>query len=439
MSENLKSAIELTCTDIQPGQVKVEYKVSRNAVDSEANVVAKDFTQHAQVPGFRVGKAPLGMVKSKFAPHIKEELTKRIMNVALDKFNDERKVEVVAFNLPEGAKPPVLEFGQDFAFAMEFDLAPEFTLPEYKGMKVETKEVEVSDKEIEERIESHKKMYATYQDIEEPAQKEDMLKVSYTSDFKLAEDAPVSLKRQVACDDNWLWLNDPEVIPGAIKALTGAEKGKEYKFTAEYPENHRETALAGKKVAYTVTVNTIQRRVPVADLKELCTKMNVESEDQLKEQIRESIKNEAKIQVEREKREKIVAELESAVGEMTFPPTALAQETQKELRHIASSAVKSEADAEQFKKDVEKHKKEAEKNAKAKLHKLFIMKRIADKENISVSESEIEQQIKGMSGYYGLKAADLRKIMEENGGLDDLHMDMLVAKVTDFLIENSVA
>ncbi|MBN2643454.1 MAG: hypothetical protein JXR78_17515, partial [Victivallales bacterium] len=164
-----------------------------------------------------------------------------------------------------------------------------------------------------------------------------------------------------------------------------------------------------------------------------------ENEEQLKEQIRESVKREAEIQVEREKREKIVAELESAVGEMILPPTALAQETQKELRHIANSVVKSEADAEQFKKDVEKHKKEAEEKAKAKLHKLFIMKRIADKENISVSESEIEQQIKGMSGYYGLKAADLRKIMEENGGLDDLHMDMLVAKVTDFLIENSAA
>ncbi len=437
MSENLKSAIELTCSEIQPGKLKAAFKVSKKSLASEANSVASEFSKFAQIPGFRVGKAPAQMVLKKYAPHVKEELTKRIMGLALDKFNEDQDAEAVAVNLPEGAAQPQLELGQDFSFEMEFDVAPKFELPDYKKIEVESKPVKVTKKQVEERIESHKKMYASYQDIEEAAQKEDMLKVSYTSDFELAEDAPVTLKRQVASDDNWVWLNEPEVIPGVIDALTGAEKDKEYEFTAEYPADHREPALAGKKVTYKMKVNNVQRRVPVKDIKELCEKMNIENEEKLNEQVEESLRLEAQNQADREKREQFIEELEKVVGDLVIPPTVLAQETQKELRHLANATVKSEEDAEAFKKDIDKHKAEAEDAAKAKLRRVFIMQRIAKAENISVDEAEIDQQIKGMSSYYGMKPNDLRKLMEDNGGLDDMHMDILIGKVTDFLVENS--
>ena len=250
--KNLKTVIELNCTEIKPGLVKAEYKINGKDVNAETDRVAAEFSSYAAVPGFRSGKAPLNIVKSRFAPQIKEELTRRFMTNALDKFAEDQKSEIVAFNLPEGGKMPEFEFGQDFAMTLEFDVAPQFELPQYKGLKLDAAASVVTDKEIEERIESYKNMYASYTEIDTAAQAGDMLKVSYQSDFPVTEETPAALKRQVVSDENWLWLNEPETIPGVIKALTGAVKDKDYEFTAEYPADYREAALAGKKVKYMV-------------------------------------------------------------------------------------------------------------------------------------------------------------------------------------------
>jgi len=434
---NLKNVIELNCTEVKPGLVKAEYKIAGQAVSAETDRVAAEFSSYAAVPGFRSGKAPLNIVKVKFAPQIKEELTRRFMTTALDKFSEQQQTEIVAFNLPEGAKMPEFEVGKDFNLVMEFDIAPKFDLPQYKGLKLDVSAPEISDKEVDERIESYKNMYASYSEIETAAEAGDMLKVSYKSDFAAPADAPVSLKRQVESDENWIWLSDPETIPGSIKALTGAVKGKSYEFTAEYPADHREAALCGQKVKYNMTVNGVQRRTPISDLAELCKKMQVEDESKLRDQVREALVMDAEMKSLNVKREQAVKLLEEKVGALVIPPSLLAQETQKELRRLANSSIKSEADAEQFKKDIETHKTDAEKAAKERLARIFIMQKIAKEENISVVEQELENQIKGLSRYYGCKSQDLRKMLNENGGIEDMQMDILVAKVTDFVVANA--
>ncbi|MDD3117865.1 MAG: trigger factor [Victivallales bacterium] len=433
MSENLKAAIELKCSEVQPGQVKAEYKVARQAIGAEAAEVARGMVDYVQVPGFRKGKAPVKMVMVKYLPQIKDELMRKVMGAAMDKFADEQGTEAVAFNLPEGGKFPELELDQDLALELLFDVAPQFEVPEYRSLKVNVAPKEISDADIDERIEAYKKMYAEYQDIPGPAAREDMLQVAYTSDFVLPEDASATLKRQAANEESWLWLNEPEVIPGGIAALIGAEVGKEYSFAAVYPEDYREAELAGKTVNYQVRVNKMQRREPIADIAGLCAKMNLENEAKLREQISASLAIDAKNKAAGETREKIQALLEEKVGPLVIPPTLMAQETQKELRRIANNLVKTEADAEKFKADISKHKAAAEEAAKNKLTRFFIMQKIAKKEDIKVNENEVDLQIKGMSRYYGLRANDLRKVMEENGGMDDLQEDLLTAKVLDFL------
>lgn len=435
--KNLKNLIALNCSEIKPGQVKAEYKITGKDINAEADRIAIEFASFSAVPGFRKGKAPLNIIKVKFEEQIKEELTRRFMSAALDKFNETQQKEIVAFNLPEGEKMPSIEIGKDFVFAMEFDIAPQFELPDYKGLKLDTAKAEISDKEIEERIESYKNMYSSYEEITGKAQAGDMLKVAYTSDFQLADDASPSLKRMVDCDDNWVWLSEPEVIPGVTAAMTGAESGTTCKFSAEYPADFREAALAGKKVAYSMTVNAVQRKTPVGSLEELCTKMQLDSPEKLQEQIRESLSVDAEMKALNAKREQAVIVLEEKVGNLVIPPALLTQEIQKELRRLANTSIRSEADAEQFKKEIDQHKSEAEKAAKVRLKRLFIMQKIAKAENISVNDNELEAQIKGLSRYYGCKSQELRKMLNENGGIEDMQMDILTSKVTEFLVSNA--
>lgn len=437
MSDKLKASIEVKCTELQPGQLKAEYTVSRTAIGEAAQEVAAEFVSFAAVPGFRKGKAPLRMVMKKYEPNIKEELTRRVLQAAMGKFSEERSAEVLAFNLPSGVKLPELRLDGDFNFVMELDVAPEIKLPDFKSLKYDVEEGTVSAADIDAQIENYKENYASFQEVDGPAETMDMLKVSYTSDIELAEGASPMATRLVEAEDGWIWLNDSENIPGATVALTGAMKGQTYKFKAEFPADHKEAELAGKSGNYTVTVNAIQRRVPLADIQALCERLRVESEAELRERIEVSLKMDAAMKVMEQKRAKAMDSLVSAAGELVLPPSLLAQEQQKELSRIAHSTIKNEEDAEEFKKALEQHRKDAVASARAKLTRMLIVRKIAGAEKITLNEDELDNHIKGMGRYYGMKANELRGRLEKNGGLEDIEFELLSNKVIDFVVSES--
>lgn len=197
-------------------------------------------------------------------------------------------------------------------------------------------------------------MYGNYAEAEGAAQKDDMLKVSYKSDFPLPEDASPALKRQLEAESTFLWLSDPETIPGCTAALTGAEVGKEYTIKAEYPADYREAALAGKTVNYTVKVEGIQRRVELTD-QELAEKARVKTIEEFRDMLRKAMEQENQSKQRSAVIEKVYAEIDKAIPEFELPPSVLASEVQKELQKVARETVKSEEDAEKFKAGLEEH------------------------------------------------------------------------------------
>jgi trigger factor len=437
MSNNtLVDALKMNVQDVKACQKKFEFTLEKDILSKETDKVVRYIAGMVVIPGFRKGKAPTKMIVSRYEKDVMEELKRRIYSSAFEKVTEDKSLDIVSYGMP--AEDGELKLDDTYKFSLNFDIAPEFELPEYKGIEVDIPAVKISKKEVDERLDYYKNMYATYADIDTPAEKEDMLKVSYTSDFELAEDASPALKRQVEAENNWLWLNDPEMIPGAIKALTGAEKDKEYSFEAKYPEDWRDAELAGKNVKYNVKVLGVQRRSPLTE-EEVVEKMKLDSVDKLIENIKEGLEREAEMKRKGEISTKVYEALSKKVGDFEVPPTVLEGEIDKEIRRVAQTEVKSEEDAEAFKKDMDKHRKEAEKTAIEKLRRMFILRKIAKLEDINVEQHEIDGQIKGMSQYYGYKENELRAMMEKSGGMEEMHLEILTAKVSEFLADNATA
>ena len=277
-------------------------------------------------------------------------------------------------------------------------------------------------------------MYGTYAAVDAPAEAGDMIKADYKSDFELPEDADASLKRQVAAENAFLWLSEPEIIPGSIAALTGAEKGKEYTFDATYPADYRDAKLAGKTLKYTVKVQEVQRRGKLDDA-ELIQRTRSESIDALRATIRQGLEGEAKAKRREAAGEEITKQLLEKAGDFELPPALLANEVQRELQKIARESVKSEEDAEKFKSELEAHRKEAEAAAAKSLRRSLILRQIAKQEKITVAESELENQMQGMSRYYGYRPKEMRSMLEKSGAIDDLRIDMVNAKVLERLVD----
>jgi len=183
-------------------------------------------------------------------------------------------------------------------------------------------------------------------------------------------------------------------------------------------------------------VNVVQRRQPLGP-EELAKRMNLENTDKLREMMKGTVEQEMASKQRNETAEACMAQLLEAAGNFELPPNMLNNENEKELRNLARDLVKSDDDVEAFKDNVEKHKEETRQKAEAKLRRLFVCRKIAEKEKIAVDGQEVDAQIKGMSKYYGYKEKELRSILEKNGGIEDIHLDLMVGKVMEFLVKKA--
>lgn len=434
--ENLKDLIKTEISDSEPCVKSVKFTVPAKAVETETDAMLKEFAKFAQVPGFRAGKTPVSIIRNRFLPRIEAETVKNFFTAAFEKVSSDEKFDVVSYNFPQ-TQPEKLEAGKDYSFTIIFNVSPEMKIGTYKGIKISVPEVKVDESKIDEEIKNLREMYGDFSKVEGAAVKGDMVKVSYKSDFEIPEGADSRLKLLLETPETWAWLSDPEIIPGINKVLEGAVSGKDYEFVAQFPEDFREKQIAGKKVKYSVKTMEIQRRVPISSDEDLVKKVNAKDMKELRDRLKSSLEFQEKQKAEGEAKKNILEKVIAEAGEFPLPPSVLAEAENKEFRHIATREVKKESDVEKFKAEKDRHLAEAKKAAADRMRRYFVLRKIAQAEKISIEKNEMDSHISGISKYYGVKEQEFRNQLDSSGGMEDLHMDMLMAKVTDFLMKNA--
>ena len=435
MAEKLSNSIVLEVKDSGVCTKEFAVKIDAETAKNEQKKVVSYIAGVASIPGFRPGKAPAGMVCKKYAAEINEELRNRFVGAAVAKIEADDTLDLLSLRFKEFGE---IKSGEEFSFTMEGIVAPEINTGDYKNLKVDVPVDAVEEKAIDERLDMYRSMYGSYADVEGAAQAEDMLKVDYKGAYDLPEDASASLKRQIEAKDAFMWLNEPENIPGCIKALTGAEIGKEYTFDAEYPADYREAELAGKKISYTVKVSAVQRRKQLTDA-ELVERTGVADLDTLRDNIRKGMELDAKNQQRRNAAEAVFAKLNEQAGEFDLPEALIENEVQKLLQQKAREIVKSDEDAEKFKAELADHRAAVEADAKKAVRRALILRQIAKLENITVEDKELDEQLQMMSRYYGCKPNELRDMLEKSGSIDELRADIVNGKVLEKLTEAAIA
>lgn len=433
-ADSLKDSIQIEFKETAPCAQEASVKIPATEVEKTFNNIVKEISREVQIQGFRKGKVPPALVKARFSQNIVEDTAKHLQNAAIEKIQSELDLVAVTA-LDDGKVMPAT--GKEYTFKASIETAPKFELPDYKAMSIEVAKGEDAEKQIAERLASLKDIYADDIKVETESLAGDMLKVSYESNFQPAEDASPSLKRMAKADEAWIWLHEPEYVPGANAALTGVKAGETREFTSEFPADWREQGLAGKKVKYTVKVNEVQRKQPVEDDAKLAEKLHVESVEKLHEDLKKSI--EFKIENDRKNaaREKVLDLLLAKAGAFDLPKSIVEGEMEREFTKLANQLVRSEADVEKFKAEKEKHLETAKAEAEKSLRRFFVIRKIAETEKIEVSKNEFDAQIKSMSSYFGYKEKDVVKAIRRNGAIGEIHADLLTGKVLDFIVDKA--
>ncbi len=435
MSNEVKNTVTMNCTTPEACVRKIEFTTPADAVGAAFKKALKNVMKHVQIPGFRAGKAPASMVQKRYADYIAEDAEKALQGAAFELLSGpDTDLDIVAFGELDAKVKPAE--GQDYVFSIQVEVAPEITLPEYKGMKLEVEAGEPVEAMLEKRLQQMKETYAEFLTISGATQAGDMVKVSYESDFEAAEDAPASLKHAVKAETSWIWLDQPEQFPGIVDALVGKETGTDVAVAVTFPADWREAGLQGKTVNYSFKLHEIQRRTPIESDEKLAEKMHMESVEKMKENLGKEVANEAEMALKGKKCDKVLEILLPCMDAVELPKGVVMDAQRREFQHIAESTVRSEADVEAFKADSEKHMAAAKEAAEKSMRKFFLLRKIAHQEKITVSQDDVDNRIQAMSYYSGIKPAEIRKLLEERNSMSDLQSDILMSKVLAFIVDN---
>src|SRR5436853_5347425 len=146
-------------------------EVEPQKVDEAFEAVTKDFQRAASLPGFRPGKAPKDMVVRKYAKDIEDEVKKKLISDSYKKAIEEQKLDVLGY-------PDIEEIqfnrGQPLQFAATVETAPEFELPEYKGLQVQREAKAVTDEDLNRALDALREPQITFKTVERSAQEGDI-------------------------------------------------------------------------------------------------------------------------------------------------------------------------------------------------------------------------------------------------------------------------
>lgn len=407
-------------------------------VKRERDSIAAEFRKNAKLPGYRPGKAPAALVEKRYQKQIEDELSSRLVSQATREAIRTKELRVLEI---EGVEEVNISEEHGLTFTARVLTAPEFELPEYKGLTVEVPEATVTDEEIDGTLENLQRQHSEFKDINDrPAAMGDFLVVDWESTLDgkpLAEALPEAGAFFQDRKDFWLAMEEESFLPGFCSHLIDMKNGEEKEFDLELPADFGHPDLAGKTLHYKVRLQQIKEQVLPELNDELASRIVPEKNlEEVRELIREEMLGEKRTRVERATSDQIMNKiLEQADFELPQ------RYVQGEARRIAEDIVRSNQQRGASEEELLKHEERilaaSEAGGRQRVKSMFLLGRIAAKEKLKAEPAEIEARIQQMALRYNMPPEKLRKELESRKALDQVEQEVLFAKVLDFLKANA--
>jgi trigger factor len=405
----------------------LSFEIEADVVDREIEARARDYAKKLRLPGFRPGKIPIEVVKTRFKDQVLGDVAETIVNRVVME-------ELEGRGLRPLASPKVAELKidekQPMTFKAVFETLPLVDLPEYRGLSVKVPTAEVKDEDIGREIDRMREESARFDPVESRAtQKGDFVMVDLAWRVEGAKGGrDENALIEVGGQGNHADMN---------AALEGMSPGDTKQVTVVYPADSTSSAVAGKTVAYTVTLKAIKNKVvPAADDEFAKDLGDWDSLDALRQTVRERLLAAEQRRVDRETKEALVAALvEKASFEV---PEALVERhmsarTENAARGLAMQGIDPRQVGVDWRQYRDTQREESVKSAKADI----LLDEIARREGIEVLDAEVQTEVARLAERLKKSPEALRRQMEKEGDLAALRARIREEKTLDLVKANA--
>lgn len=412
-------------------EVKIEAPVEE--VNKSFARVLKEYKKYARIPGFRAGKVPESVVRRRFDEQIKKDVVESLLP---ERF----QAAIAAAGVVPVSQPQLasltLEEGKALEGVATFEVIPPFSVDGYQDVIVPKPSVEVTEEEFQQELKQVRESRATMEPVEEDRllADGDWAQISYSGlvqNLPEGEEVP-----PVTGQDSLVEIGGAETLPAFTEALRGSKAGQELKVEVVYPDDYQEAKLAGKTVAYTLEVKAIKKRIMPELNDEFAKELgDFESLAALETRIRESLLDRKKSESQQQVREALFA---AFVEKYQFPvPESLVQQQidarlDRGLRALASQGMSPDM---MRKLDFGRLRVAQRDAAVNEVKTSLVLDKIADAENVTVSDEELDHEILMAALQQREPVETLRARLTENGGLARIREQLRREKTAAALYE----
>lgn len=427
--------MNVTVENLAPCKKLVRFEVEAAKVDEVFESVTNDYRKQANLPGFRPGKAPREMVVRKYEKDIQDEVKRKLMSEAYRNAIEEQKLDVLG-------QPDIEEIqfgrGQPLQFAATVETAPEFELPEYKGLVARREIRTVTEEDVEKALTVLREQRVGFTVVDRPVQTGDIAVVNYTGtcDGKPITDIAPTAKGLTEKKNFWVEVAANSFIPGFSDQLVGSKAGEKRTVNVDFPADFVTPLLAGKKGVYDVEVVEVKEKALPALDDELAKAYGAENLEKLKAGVRRDLENELNHAQNKSVRNQVVRTLLDRVN-FELPASTVAQETRNVVYNIVQENSKRGVSRDVIEQQKEQIYSAATHGAKERVKVAFLMQKIAEKEDIKVAQEEIAQRVQFLAEMYQIPADKFLKDLQKRNGLIEIYDQIVNEKVMDFLQQNA--
>ncbi len=421
---------------------EIEVEAPAEEVSKAFKGVVKRYQKLARIPGFRAGKVPESLIKSKFAKEVRQEVLEKLVSERFRKAIDEQQLRPVS-------EPQLLDLqlfdDQPLKFKAAFEVAPEFDVAGYDSVNVAKPEVSLTNDEFDAELNRVLDSHATVEPVDEDRAlvDGDWTEIQFRGEVQdLAQTvteegvANASKSEPITGEDVLIEIGGKNTLPAFNEALRGTKAGQELKFEVSYPADFGEQRLAGQTVSYDVTVKSIKKKTyPERDAEFAKQLGNYESWDDFETKLKEYASNRKKDALESQAKDKMLEEL---IAKYQFPvPESFVQQQvdarlDRGLRALAQQGMKAE---DMRKLDFGRLRAAQRDQAVNEVKASMILDRIAHAENIVVSDEDLDRELLMLSIQSREPLEALRDRLAKDGGLDRIREQMRREKTGSVLYE----
>ncbi len=422
--------------DVSPTRKEIRIEIAPEQVKSEIDRVSQQYSKGATVPGFRPGHAPTSVVRTRYKSEIRSEVLRELVPNAVNDAIIEHKLVVLGEpDVQLDNTEAVERLGEEpLTLKVTVEILPDIKLDAYKGIDATRLKRPITDDDVNKMIDGLREASAALQPVEDRAsQAGDTVTINATG--KMIDE---SESEEIKVDDVEVVLGGPGVMEEFTENLTGVKPDETRTFSVEYPADYNSQGLAGKKVEYVAEVTAVrQKELPEFD-DEWAKSLggDFDSAETLKTKVREDLEARFTAESDRRLRDELIRKLID-LNRFEVPQSLIEQQTGHRLQDVARQMMSRGIDPNNKELNWEAATEEMRVQAEGDVRATMLLEKIAEAENITVSNEEVEAEIEAIATASRQPLEQVRAALTKDGGERSIAHRLRNRKALEFIVENA--